>query len=321
MVAAAHVTCGVGAEICSPSLRVLGKVVAEERRGWRLDSGKIMHANAEGRRWRWAALPAGTTSAEAQRLLVASPASDSCNGTDCSLSPLLLPQAAPMYAAAADAQEGYELDVREVEPVRGGVARVGADDLLNSDLSGICDALSLPEGLALLCACKATCQALSRHLPIEPPPPQLDWFLQYCLLEVLLRFDDSRLPLPMSALYSDMRHAAKRVLACSTCLSRIYQGTMRVVSPACKSKQEHFLRQNRPHHVQWAPNMKSSGFRTLERFSRHFCGERLIETHNKKWRKTIHHSPNVRTCEELLLTRINKEHPLFLSHGMDLCKH
>lgn len=67
--------------------------------------------------------------------------------------------------------------------------------------------------------------------------------------------------------------------------------------------------------------MKSSGFRTLERFSRHFSGERLIETMRQKWRKTIHHSPNVRTCEELLLTRINKRHPLFLSHSADLCQH
>lgn len=117
------------------------------------------------------------------------------------------------------------------------VSNAEDNDLLNSNLTGICDSLSLTEGLSLLWTCKATCQALSRHLPLEPPPPQLDWFLQYCLLEVLVRFDDSRLPLPMSALYSDMRHAAKRVLACSTCLSRVYQNTMCMMSPACKSKQ------------------------------------------------------------------------------------
>lgn len=136
MVAAAHAICGVGAEISSLGGRVLGRVVAEEKRGWRLDSGKVMHANAEGRRWRWAALPAATTPAEAQKLLSISPFSllnssdTSCDdGTDRSLSPLLLPRSAPDWAADAKDVIGYELDVKEIEPVSSGVgARIVGSD-------------------------------------------------------------------------------------------------------------------------------------------------------------------------------------------------
>merc|ERR1712100_712978 len=30
--------------------------------------------------------------------------------------------------------------------------------------------------------------------------------------------------------------------------------------------------------------------------------------------KRIHHSPNTRTCKELLLTRVNRQHKLYLEH-------
>merc|ERR1711974_471450 len=84
--------------------------------------------------------------------------------------------------------------------------------------------------------------------------------------------------------------------------------------PACKAQQQHLLKQGRPHHVCWQAEIKSSGFRSLERLAKHFDGERLIEAFHQRWHKRIHHSPNTRTCMEWLLTKVNRNHPWFVEH-------
>eukprot|EP00435_Cladocopium_sp_Y103_P049835 s1553_g15.t1 len=62
------------------------------------------------------------------------------------------------------------------------------------------------------------------------------------------------------------------------------------------------------------PDVKTSGHRTLERMARNFHSMDLIEVTKQRWHKRIHHSPNTRTCIELLLTGVNRSHPLFLEH-------
>merc|ERR1719296_11729 len=81
----------------------------------------------------------------------------------------------------------------------------------------------------------------------------------------------------------------------------------------CKHLEGLFMAE-RPHHVCWEADIKQSSFKTLDRFAKHFDSKKLIETFRHRWRKKIHHSPNSRTCIELMFTRVNRNHPLFVEH-------
>merc|ERR1719469_329951 len=110
-----------------------------------------------------------------------------------------------------------------------------------------------------------------------------------------------------------MTMAARHATMCEARRSYVEEQAMSKCVPACKAQQEQFRSQGRPYHVAWQKvDLKRSGFRSLERFTRHFHNARLIETFNQKWRKSLKSSPNVRTCYEMCLTRGNRKHPLFL---------
>jgi len=182
---------------------------------------------------------------------------------------------------------------------------------------GTCDWLPLESALCAMRTCKDWAAALTDHVPLTLPPPQADALLQFCLLEVLVRFDDDRLPLPISALYSEMRLAERRVATSSVTRRRVEESIFRTLGPAFKSQQEQFLRRRRPHHVAWSAELKNSGFRTLERLAKHFGvgQDRLIEIFHQRWQKQIHHTPNTRTCWEWVLTKVNRQHPLWVEHA------
>lgn len=178
----------------------------------------------------------------------------------------------------------------------------------------ICNWLPLHDVLRSVATCKAWSACLSGHVPLTLPPPQVDALLQFCLLEVLVCFDDGRLPLPMSAIWDDMRKAGRRAIASPSVRIQLENLVFRNLGPANRSQQEEFLREQRPHHVAFSIELKGSGFRTLERLGKHYDSENIIEVLHQRWHKQIHNSPNTRTCTEWLLTKVNRAHPLFLEH-------
>ncbi|CAK9004434.1 Uncharacterized protein SCF082_LOCUS8179 [Durusdinium trenchii] len=133
--------------------------------------------------------------------------------------------------------------------------------------------LSLRSALRASAGTRRWAAGAKAALPVELPPPQVDALLEFCLLQVLQAFDETRLPLPMTAVYAEMRAAGRKAL-----------------------------------------DVKTSGHRSLERMARHFHNLTLVEVTKQRWHKRIHHSPNTRTCVELLLTGVNRSHPLFLEH-------
>jgi len=167
---------------------------------------------------------------------------------------------------------------------------------------------------ARVCQCWAS---FATHVPVQLPPPQVDLVLQFCLLEVLADFDDDRLPLPMSAVFGEMCVAARKATACQQRRLQLERQVLRVAGPAYKTQQLEFFKNLRVHHVPWqkaCADLRRSGFKTLEKLGKYFHSEKLIDVFHQRWRKQIHHSPNTRTCKEWLLTRVNREHPLFVEH-------
>lgn len=181
-------------------------------------------------------------------------------------------------------------------------------------LKNVSDWLPLRAALRLTMSCRAWAAALVGHLPAVLLPRQVDELLQFCLLEVLVVFDDDRLPLPISAVYGEMRAAARRAVAEPKTRAHLEAYIFRESGRTSKSPQQQPLKESRPHHIFWEAEIKSSGFRTLEKFGKHFGEAKLIETFRQRFHKRIHHSPNTRTCMEWLLTKVNRRHPLFLEH-------
>lgn len=258
---------GIGAEIEKLNGHFLGTVVAEDRRSWHLDDGKAVRKATQGQKWRWiAGLSDATT-------------------TDDAASTSRSPSTRQSSVRARIANEVAELEVHECI-------------LPDWAIVSVTKWLPLGPAMRLQMACRTWAALLNGHIPILLLPPQTDALLAFCLLEVLLCFDDQRLPLPMSAVYGEMRVAARRSS----------------MEPRARKYLEPFLGSERPHHICWEVDIKQSHFKTLDRLAKHFDGKRLIETCRKRWRQQIHHSPNYRTCTELLLTRVNRSHPLFLEH-------
>lgn len=181
-------------------------------------------------------------------------------------------------------------------------------------ITSVCDWLPLQAALCIKATAKDWATVLTGHIPLVLPPPQTDALLCFCLLEVLVNFDEDRLPLPVSAVYSEMRSAARRAIANEVSRARLEELILRKLGPACKSQQEKFLQQRRPHHICWDAQLRNSGFKSLQGFARHFASQRLIGILNQRWQKRIHHSPNLMTCQEWLLTKVNRQHPLFVDH-------
>lgn len=400
---------GVGAEVAAMSGRIIGRVVSDERRSWRLDDGRAIRKTAEGKRWRWASGVASPSQPPSQspdalfpraltsdsdvvtdREFRASPMASHCRSPDLgtlseSAVPevdLVLPEPAlpvPQLAprgnrsrcqsgnsssgggvghaiVGADAKPWGRVIAEEPScwrladgrcakksnegrkwrwcqrggaggPPSPGVAPArGADDVSTSAdvgnvtfpelaLRAVCDWLVLGDALPLLAVCREWASLLVGRLPLLLPPPQLDAFLQFCLLEVLMDFDDDRLPLPMSAVYGEMRTVARRAIANPVARGHLEISILRPLGQKCSSQQRELLMEGRPQHVHWEAELKNSGFKTLERLSKHFHAARLIETFHQRWRKRVHHSHNSRSCAEWLLTKVNRGHPLFVEHA------
>lgn len=330
---------GPGGAVLGPGGQVLGLAVAEERRGWRLADGRVVRKSAEGKKWRWAAKdtedPSGNMAADSETTLPSqstgpSPVSsqDSRASPSPAASPLLLPEPSlPLQAAALsgeDKPEFFELEPDEwpedAQPLAAAGRAPGAaarsERHPDTAILGTCDWLPLQAALCAKASCRDWARALQGRLPLALPPPQADALLRFCLLEVLVCFDDDRLPLPMSAVYSEMRTAARRAVADRAVRAHLEESVLRPLGTACKAQQEEFLRQRRPHHTAWSAELKGSGFKTLKRLGEHFAGERLVEVFRQRWRKRIHHSPNIRTCQEWLLTKVNRQHPSFVEHAL-----
>jgi hypothetical protein len=181
-------------------------------------------------------------------------------------------------------------------------------------LLDICSYLPLKWALQALMTCRSWSSILHSHLPLVLPPPQGDALLQLCLMEVLLHFDEDRLPLPLSALYSEMIVAGRRLAASPRGCQRLESLICRSLGPACKAQQQRFLQDILPHHVAWSPDVKTSGFKSLERMGKHFHDEKFIGIFVHTFHKRLHHSPNTRTCREQLLKSVNRQHKLYIEH-------
>jgi len=258
---------GIGAEIVGMDGLVWGRVVAEERKCWRLADGRVARASkaTHGKKWMWA---------------------------------VVADEALNVSCVRPEQEASNEKGIVWPENV----------------ITAVCDWLPLPAALCTKGTAKDWATALTGHLPLVLPPPQTDAFLCFCLLEVLVNFDEDRLPLPVSAVYSEMRSAARRAITNEAYRARLEELILRKLGPACKSQQEKFLQQRRPHHICWDAQLKNSGFKSLQGFARHFASRRLIGIINQRWQKRIHHSPNLMTCQEWLLTKVNRQHPLFVDH-------
>lgn len=333
---------GVGGEVIGIGGRTWGLVVGEDRRSWHLESGRAARKAHEGLRWRWATDAAtclDSTSGDGGRSECRVPEPDSeasitssppslCTspqfapwaqsspnlspgmsplcGRSGSLSDWMLPGPSEALIVEMAGENGELQD--SVLPAAGKISPVvvdheGAAGLPETVVVGICEALRLPDVVRLTLACKMWRLIMRPHLPLELSPSQVDAFLRVCLLEVLVAFDDSRLPLAMSAVYHEMRVAGKRLAACPRGLALI------------EAHQQDSLGDSRPHHVAWRCDVKLSKHKTLERMAKHFHTEKLIHCGHQQWRKRIHHSPNARTCKELCLTLVHRGHPLFLEHA------
>jgi hypothetical protein len=166
--------------------------------------------------------------------------------------------------------------------------------------------LHLPSVLqaAQTCSCWKAHAAMSR---IALPPSQIDAVLQFCLLEVLWDFDEKRLPFPLSAIYSGMCTAARRVANSTEHCARLESSILDEGGSAANRNS---------YHVPWfhaCADLRRSSFKTLDRLGKYFRGQRLIDTYNERFKKQVHH--NFRTCQEVLLIRINRQHPLMAQHN------
>lgn len=308
---------GVGADIVDMRGRLLGRVTLEEKRGWRLSDGRIAKRTAEGRRWRWSLPP---TQVALGLAVAAEESSD-----DDSVAPTVSVAPTPSSSVAMSPLMLVQDDVAGINAfaLPGPALPLQPEDdyadygLPEHELLLVCDWLPLRDALRLASTCRSWTGSLTGHIPLMLPPPQVDALLQFCLLEVLAVFDDDRLPLPISAVYSEMRAVARRVASDPRALAHLEASVCRDLGPASKAQQRCFLREGlgRPHHVRWQAEIKISGFRTLERFAKHFSNERLIKTVLEHWHKRIHHSPNVRKCNEWILAFVHRGHPLFLEHA------
>lgn len=265
--------------------RPRGRVVAEEEYCWRLADGRAVFKAAEGRRWHWGGR--GSSAAASESSVPCSPA---------------VAAAAPPVVAAA-ARAGWV--AAELPTMLG---------LPEPTVHGLCEWLPLSAATRALAACRQLAAALMPRVPLALPPPQADAFLEFCLLEVLVAFDDDRLPLPISAVWGEMRAAARRAASSPAARGHLEALVFRALGPACRAQQERFLNERCPHHIAWSPDVGSSGFRTVERMFKHFAEARLIEVFHQRWHKRIHHSPNTRTCTEWLMTRVNRNHSAFVEH-------
>ncbi|CAJ1345807.1 unnamed protein product [Effrenium voratum] len=321
-------------------------VISETKKFWKLRDGKVVQKASLGKKWQWSDRPPQSVSP--------SSAPSACPSPELSfqLPPSYSGKArlgviirgmggASWGRAVAEEPSCWHLDT-------GHMAKKCAENLLwrwddalelELELAGLPDdeAASLWEGLpqAMLLHCcgylslrsalpvAATCRRYTEHLakavPVELPPPQVDALLEFCLLQVLLGFDEERLPLPVTAIYAEMRGAAKRAVVNAEARLRLESTVLQAVGRSCKAQQKDLLDgfadgRSHPHHVSWMPDVKSSCHRSLERMAKHFHSTNLIEVTKQRWHKRIHHSPNTRTCTELLLIGVNRTHPLFQEH-------
>eukprot|EP00928_Gymnodinium_smaydae_P084179 TRINITY_DN6742_c1_g1_i1.p1 TRINITY_DN6742_c1_g1~~TRINITY_DN6742_c1_g1_i1.p1 ORF type:complete len:615 (-),score=98.69 TRINITY_DN6742_c1_g1_i1:3-1847(-) len=409
--AAAKAYCGVGFEIVNMKGKVLGRAVAEEKRSWRLEDGRVARKTMEGKKWRWIGSlgdvspfqrPMRTDSETSTSISFSryTPSLPSSLPEKFSLYPSLestLPSAQdevceeeetqsmpqglhsigePCSVESSNAVIDHQDSVCEAEKPNDACASIGSRivgvdgsdwgvavgeqkhcwrlasgrmakkstegrkwNWLRKDcpqlsteqhefkppsresevqvefvIQSICCWLPLSDVVRSAAACKSWSSQLTGYAPLLLPPPQVDAALQFCLLEVLMNFDDARLPLPMSAIWDEMRKAGRRALANAAIRTRMEQVVSQSFGRSYRLQQDQFLREQRPHHAGWTFDMKKSGFRTLERFGKHFDGQGLVEVFNQRWHKHIHHSPNTRTCTEWLLTRVNRAHRMFIEH-------
>eukprot|EP00927_Polykrikos_kofoidii_P033800 TRINITY_DN28645_c0_g1_i1.p1 TRINITY_DN28645_c0_g1~~TRINITY_DN28645_c0_g1_i1.p1 ORF type:complete len:479 (+),score=70.51 TRINITY_DN28645_c0_g1_i1:109-1545(+) len=175
------------------------------------------------------------------------------------------------------------------------------------------DFLPLPSVLCASQLCRSWA-SLSARVQVKLPPVLVDAVLQFCLLDVLVDFDDARIPLPMSAIYGEMCAVAKKTCLCPERRARLEME----VFQSDKKVPAGFFEGRHPRHVHWSTACKElskSSFKTLEKLGRHFNTAKLIEVRVERWRKTVHHTPNTRSCKEWLLINVNRSHPLYLEHA------
>lgn len=187
---------------------------------------------------------------------------------------------------------------------------------------GILDWLPFKPAIACLAACRHWNAALSGRLPLILPKPQVDALLLFCLLQTLVEFDENRLPLPISAIYGEMRMAARSLMSNVKARKRCEETVLQPFGRSCRTQQERLLNMlclgGRPYHVAWRADVRRSSFDSLRKLPKHFHESGLIEVVQHRWRKQekdgSHHSPNTRTHQELMLTSVNRNHNLFREH-------
>lgn len=185
---------------------------------------------------------------------------------------------------------------------------------------GSLDWLPLKPAIACLAVSRHWNAALLGRLPLVLPEPQVDALLQFCLLQVLVDFDDNRLPLPISAVYGEMRMAARALMSNVEARKRCEATVLQPLGRSCRTQQDRLLQMlrlggNRPYHIAWTADVRRSSFDSLQKLAKHFHKTGLIEVVQQRWRKDGHTNPNTRTCQELMLTSVSRSHNLFREHA------
>merc|ERR1712137_237028 len=163
--------------------------------------------------------------------------------------------------------------------------------------------------------CKFWSQLAHRTLITSLPLPQVDALLMFLLMEWLLEFDDSRLPLPLSAVYGEMCAVGRRIVAADDVSRKhLEMDIFRLIGNTHKCAQQDFLRIQKPHHIVMRADVRQSRFKTLEKMCKRFNSMHIIEIYHARWRKQIQNSKASRTCFEWQLMKVNRQHELFLHH-------
>ena len=305
---------GIGARVCSPRGFTWGRAVQEFPRSWLLDCGRVAHMRSEGIRWRWARPaeasppsrppglehgPVATPGGVAPALYPPAPAPDA-------LSPRLNATRRG-FSSRPDPCAVSGLDTpgsTVLQPPPTPFARLPA-----SAIRLACGWTELRPALRMAVTCRKCASALAGVVPAHLPPTLARLFLEHCLPRALEAVTADRLPLPLSAFWSDLRDSASRAAAHSA-------GRAALATAIAARATTRSLSRPRPlqlwavaHHVAWVLDLRRLRFRNLKSLGRWLVRAGLL-TVSRRRRRGAPHDHHARGDGEWSVVTVHRAHPL-----------